>query len=972
MNCYSCKRCHKVLDTTEGLLAHAENVHHVSQSAFFCCACRLAGFSSQAALLRHQTIHCPGPQWDNHKSTGSGLLKKPLDCVSKCGRQRRLSTQSGKSSRKKSTSLLQSSLVNDKIPRRSLTSLRLPEERCTRSGGRRRSLLVSIHPNVSDACKKKTNPKARCGKPNTQASKQSHRVSEGQTIPNNPAASDTSSPLETPPVSVRKSTRMRTMSSSEERRTKPKLSLSISNRLRVSGDETRFTSLKLEPRKNLRFSAAKTLQCATSSGTLSTKADDELTLEGSSPSLGSCFKPALQKAPRPTKTMKAAINLPTTEVIKRSARKCKVSKLPKGTNNRVVQVEYVQSDVEKKRGSMNSGVKTGGLQCVIEDTFKPDQLMDLGSYIVSTPEASSLQRSSKNSSSPFLSKVALKATSKNIVLPLNYSDEKAVKVEEGARPSASNASSPLETPEKPIEVCGTEPQSTSLSMQSSATSEIIPDCGTITRRICLQSIPSSVSAVVHQTAVPPLETSNGATSNKQNSDSSVSSPLETPMKPTVENHVQSAVSSPLETPTKLTELKGGLMSRLLVVGEYPSRASPHTFPIGRETKLVLDAPSPCNDKFSSSEIVKNLPSKSPPVSPSSSPLETSGKRLEKQLKVTKTSTPSCGKAVQLPDASSNGPPTGTDERFVSGKVANHPHNLLRGCLSSCKTELKPNIPTENISDALIDERRFRRKRRGESPSSDMSLKSENCRLAGPSVATAQEGPQIKATAKRQKFFKTEHCSDSSIDGDPSQVALSRESINHSSSYGSASNTSNSKDNSKISPNEVKTNVQRISTLASEKTSTSTPPSGRVALVDWDSFIAGNPRKYKRSLSLQSDKIESANRQLPTVNLSPTKKHINNSPHVAKRRNVVAVGEETTNVNTTLPSNEAQSTPSRKAQCNLSSQHRLRRSSLSEGTAAKPPGSAASSCGEACSAASSRTMSLASALSTSEEVMPIFR
>ncbi|BHF71019.1 hypothetical protein SprV_0401407300 [Sparganum proliferum] len=63
MNPLLCARCHKHVSTPDELLQHASEKHAVGQSKFPCNDCRLTGFTTEQALIRHRQ-NCWGPSWD--------------------------------------------------------------------------------------------------------------------------------------------------------------------------------------------------------------------------------------------------------------------------------------------------------------------------------------------------------------------------------------------------------------------------------------------------------------------------------------------------------------------------------------------------------------------------------------------------------------------------------------------------------------------------------------------------------------------------------------------------------------------------------------------------------------------------------------------------------------------------------------------------------------------------------------------
>ncbi|KAL7054286.1 hypothetical protein AAHC03_026203 [Spirometra sp. Aus1] len=76
MNPLQCSRCRKLVSTPDELLQHASEKHAVGQSNFPCNDCRLTGFTTEQALIRHRQ-NCWGPSWntDWHKVRGN---KSPL------------------------------------------------------------------------------------------------------------------------------------------------------------------------------------------------------------------------------------------------------------------------------------------------------------------------------------------------------------------------------------------------------------------------------------------------------------------------------------------------------------------------------------------------------------------------------------------------------------------------------------------------------------------------------------------------------------------------------------------------------------------------------------------------------------------------------------------------------------------------------------------------------------------------------
>ncbi|KAL5108701.1 hypothetical protein TcWFU_003253 [Taenia crassiceps] len=200
-----CGRCHRVFDDMKAIILHAQQEHRVSQMPYPCPHCGIVGYYREKLLKRHLRIRCLGRGGEDRLEasgdTGSKLgTNSPQD---ECPRG--TPVQSERQSSKTISSF--GPLSNEKVRRNSPKSAPASEDQTPHLHRLRRSSLRSAQLEIL------TNDQP--GVPEDLSPKP---FSKEENFADPP--SEVSSSHESLPISVRMSTRMRTMSSSEQKRTK--------------------------------------------------------------------------------------------------------------------------------------------------------------------------------------------------------------------------------------------------------------------------------------------------------------------------------------------------------------------------------------------------------------------------------------------------------------------------------------------------------------------------------------------------------------------------------------------------------------------------------------------------------------------------------------------------------------------------------------------------------------------------------
>ncbi|CDI98122.1 Zinc finger C2H2 [Echinococcus multilocularis] len=199
-----CGRCHRLCRSVKERILHAQLAHKIDRMPYPCLECGIAGYQSRSRLRNHMHNKCPGQGWET-RFEANGDIRMNLEVDLPQGRcSRRTSIQLGEAMSKVDSNF--DPLSNGKVQRRTSTSTSLGDQNPQLSKLRRSSLR---HAQSEDL----TNDQ--------------HEIYEGfssklfskeETSVNPP--SEVSPSHESLPISVRMSTRMRTMTSSEQKRMK--------------------------------------------------------------------------------------------------------------------------------------------------------------------------------------------------------------------------------------------------------------------------------------------------------------------------------------------------------------------------------------------------------------------------------------------------------------------------------------------------------------------------------------------------------------------------------------------------------------------------------------------------------------------------------------------------------------------------------------------------------------------------------
>ncbi|KAL5967483.1 hypothetical protein TSMEX_004794 [Taenia solium] len=199
-----CSRCHKAFDDLKAVILHVQRAHGVSLMRYPCPECGIAGYTCEKRLIKHMRNNCPGRGWGTRLEANGDIRTKLGANSLQDGCSRRTSVKSEKSTSKKASNLdpLPSGKVRRKAPKCTPTSgdqtphFNRPRRSSLRSA--QSEILTNDQPGISEDFSKS--------------------FSKEDIFANPP--SEVSSSHESLPISVRMSTRMRTMSSTEQKRAK--------------------------------------------------------------------------------------------------------------------------------------------------------------------------------------------------------------------------------------------------------------------------------------------------------------------------------------------------------------------------------------------------------------------------------------------------------------------------------------------------------------------------------------------------------------------------------------------------------------------------------------------------------------------------------------------------------------------------------------------------------------------------------